>query len=208
MRVLLAEDHPIVRRGIRALLESQGYEVCAETSDGRAAAECAGHEKPDVAILDYMMPQLNGIEAARQIRDASPTTQILMFTQYDDEDLVREALQAGARAFVNKSEADEHLLQALSALVQGRSYFSSKVSDAMLASFVDHSGGASPKLTPREREVVQLIAEAHNSKDIANVLNVSVKTVDTHRGSAIRKLGVKNVSGLVRYAMRHRMIQQ
>ena len=202
VRVLLVEDHEIVRRGIRGLLESHpAYEIC-----GQAAVDLAGRLKPDVAILDYSLPALNGIESARNIKKVSPQTQILIFTQHDSDDLIRDALVAGARGFLLKSEADDHLLHALAALSLNRPYFTARVSEAMLAGFIAGSSGQL-SLTSREREVVQLIAEAYSTKEIADRLRVSGKTVETHRAAAMRKLGVRNIADLVRYAIRHKMVE-
>lgn len=207
VRVLLVEDHEIVRRGIRGLLESHpAYEICGEARDGQAAVDLAGRLKPDVAILDYSLPALNGIESARNIKKVSPQTQILIFTQHDSDDLIRDALLAGARGFLLKSEADDHLLHALAALSLNRPYFTARVSEAMLAGFIGGSSGQS-SLTSREREVVQLIAEAYSTKEIADRLRVSGKTVETHRAAAMRKLGVRNIADLVRYAIRHKMVE-
>lgn len=207
IRVLLVEDHEIVRRGIRGLLETHtAYEICGEATDGRAAVKLAGELKPDVAILDYSLPALNGIEASKQIKKISPDTQVLIFTQHDSDDLIRSALLAGARGFLLKSEADDHLLHALAALSLKRPYFTTRVSEAMVAGFIAGTSGHL-SLTAREREVVQLMAEAHSTKEIADRLRVSVKTVETHRAAAMRKLGVRNVAALVRYAIRHKMVE-
>ncbi|MBN8938110.1 MAG: response regulator transcription factor [Rhizobiales bacterium] len=206
-RVLLAEDHEIVRRGIRSLLESRGnWEICAEAADGLEAVRLAIQEKPDIAILDYSLPGLNGLEVVKQVRKALPRLQILMFTQHDSEDLMRDVLRAGVRSFLLKSEADEHLLQAVSALAMSRPYFTDRVSETMLASFIGGSASA-VHLTSRERETVQLIAEGASNKRIAAQLGVSVKTVETHRATAMRKLGAKSMADLIRYAVRNKLVE-
>lgn len=206
-RVLLAEDHEIVRRGIRSLLESRGsWDICAEAADGLEAVRLAIQEKPDIAIIDYSLPGLNGLEVVKQVRKVLPRIQILMFTQHDSEDLMRDVLRAGVRSFLLKSEADEHLLQAVSALSMSRPYFTDRVSEAMLASFI--GGPASvAHLTSRERETVQLIAEGASNKRIATQLGVSVKTVETHRATAMRKLGAKSMADLIRYAVRNKLVE-
>jgi DNA-binding NarL/FixJ family response regulator len=206
-RILLADDHEIVRRGIRSLLESRGgWEICAEAADGLEAIRLALDEKPDIAIVDYSLPKLNGLEVVKQVRKVLPRIQVLMFTQHDSEDLLRDILRAGVRSFLLKSEADEHLVQAITALSVSRPYFTTRVSEAMLANFI---GGPAPaaQLTSRERETVQLIAEGASNKRIAAQLGVSVKTVETHRSTAMRKLGAKSIADLVRYAVRNKLVE-
>ncbi|QCI64992.1 response regulator [Phreatobacter stygius] len=206
-RVLLAEDHEIVRRGIRSLLESRGnFEICAEAADGLDAVRLAIQEKPDIAIIDYSLPRLNGLEVVKQVRKVLPRIQILMFTQHDSEDLMRDILRAGVRSFLLKSEADEHLIQAVSALAMSRPYFTTRVSETMLATFIGSTTPAT-QLTSRERETVQLIAEGASNKRIAAELGVSVKTVETHRSTAMRKLGAKSMADLVRYAVRNKLVE-
>ncbi|MGA0598124.1 response regulator [Enterovirga sp. CN4-39] len=207
MRVLLIDDHAVVRRGIRSLLEESGsHEVCGEAEDGSSAAEIARREKPDAAIVDFSMPGLNGVETARQLKLVCPDCQILIFTQYDDQALLCGALQAGARGFVHKSEAGEHLLHALAALAMKQPYFSGEISELLLASFVEVSTGGSA-LTRREEEIVKRIADAYSSKEIARQLNLSVKTVEAHRASVMRKLNLKNLAELVRYAVRQGLVR-
>lgn len=206
-RILLAEDHEIVRRGIRGLLESHGnWEICGEAADGAEAVRLALLERPDIAILDYFMPKLNGIEVAQQVRRLLPQIQILMFTQHDGEDLMRGILRAGIRSFLLKSEAEDHLVQAVSALALRQPYFTTRASEAMLASFVGNPIPA-PGLTTRERLTVQRIAEGASNKRIAADLGVSVKTVETHRSAAMRKLGAKSMAELIRYAMRNKLVE-
>jgi DNA-binding NarL/FixJ family response regulator len=207
LRILLAEDHDIVRRGIRGVLESQaGWEICAEADNGRDAVRLAAETKPDIAIIDYSLPLLNGLDVVRQTRQVSPGTQSLVFTQHDDDELVRETLRAGARGFLQKSEAADHLVHAVKALALRRPYFTGRVSQVMLANFL-RKLPASPILTGREREVVQLIAEGSSNKQIAATLGLSTKTIETHRSAAMRKIGVKNLADLVRYAVRNRIVE-
>ncbi len=206
LRILLAEDHPIVRRGVRALLEAEpGVSVCAEASNGIDAVALATKEHPDIVVLDCSMPEMSGIEAARLIHQATPAAQILVFTQHDTDDVIRQALQVGARGFLLKSEADEHLVHAVHALALKRPYFTGRVAEAMLANFLDRTT-IGPLLTGRERETVRLVAEGHSNKDIATVFSVSSKTVETHRASAMRKLGVKSAAELIRYAVRNKLV--
>jgi DNA-binding NarL/FixJ family response regulator len=207
-RVLLADDHVIVRRGLRALLEStQSFVVCAEAGDGREAVSLAGDHKPDIAVLDVSMPILNGIEATRQIRRNSPSTEILVFTMHESEDLIAEVLHAGARGYLLKHEADEHIIEALKTLARHRPFFSSQVSETLLERFNASEPVQSMPLTAREREIVQLIAEGNSNKKVAIVLGVSVKTVESHRSSIKRKLGISSTADLVRYAVRNNLVQ-
>jgi len=206
MRVLVADGHQIVRRGVRALLESHdGYDICGEAADGRQTLEIAHREKPDVVILDYAMPDISGIEIARRIRRQVPAPEVVIFTEDDEDYLIRDAFQAGARAFVLKNETDEHLLNALTAVHQNKPYLTARVMEVMVTSFAGTARDHSP-LTRREAEIVRLIAEAFSSKEIAVQLALSVKTVDTHRMSAMRKLGTRNVAELVRYAIRYKLV--
>lgn len=208
LRILLADDHVVVRRGVRALLESSNdFQICAEARDGREAVELAAKHKPDVAILDISLPILNGVEATRQILRQSPTTEILVFTMHDSDDLISEVLHAGARGYLLKSEAEEQLVNAVNALAHHRPFFSSKVSETLLEKFNANTGDHSAVLTAREREIVQLIAEGNSNKKIALLLDISVKTVETHRSAAMRKLSIRSTAELVRYAVRNKLIQ-
>src|SRR5437867_5372538 len=184
VRILLADDHQVVRTGLRALLESKaGWQVCAEAANGREAVEKAGQLKPDVAVLDIGMPLLNGVEATRQIRKVSPHTEVLILTMHDSEVLVQEVLEAGATGYILKDDADRNLLAAVDSLRRHKPYLSSRVSVAAAAGQSDTDGIERParRLTPREREIVQLLAEGKSNKEIATYLNISVKTAETHR---------------------------
>jgi DNA-binding NarL/FixJ family response regulator len=207
-RILIADDHEIVRSGLRKILEAQaGGEVVAEAGDGKDAITKAIETKPDVAVLDYSLPLVNGIEVARQIRARLPTTEILIFTMHDNEHLVQEALRAGARGYLLKSDAKHYLVEAIRSLAIHKPFFTSKVSEALLGSFVV---GAKPKksvLSNRERGVVQLIAEGCSNKQIASILNLSVKTVETHRSAIMRKLGLHSSAAVVRYAVRNKFLE-
>ena len=214
VRILVADDHQVVRTGLRALLESKtGWQVCAEASNGREAVEKAGELKPDVAVLDIGMPLLNGVEATRQIRKLSPQTEILILTMHDSDQLVQEVLAVGAHGYILKDDADRNLIAAVDALRRHKPYLSSRVSEAA-------SNAASPsedglavshpsrsRLTPREREIVQLLAEGKSNKQIAGYLGISVKTAETHRANIMLKLDFHSLADLVRYAVRNNIIQ-
>jgi DNA-binding NarL/FixJ family response regulator len=198
-----------MRRGLRALIEAHSdLTVCAEAGDGRAAVEMAVEHKPDVAVLDISLPILNGVEATRRMRHEAPQTKILIYTMYDDDDdeLIRAALHAGARGYLAKSEADQEIIRAIRTLARNGTFFSGAASEILLTSFRTGFVEEAP-LTSREREIVQLIAEGNTSKQIARFFDISVKTVDTHRLSAMRKLKIRNASELVRYAIRKKLIQ-
>jgi len=210
VRILLADDHSVVRRGLRAVLEArQGFEVCAEASNGREAVELALQHRPDVAVLDIALPEVDGIEATRRIRKEVPETEVMIFTLRDSEDEIREVLHAGARGYVLKSEADEQIVRAVEALARHRAFFSDHVSETLLDKFVGNSGpgGGPTVLTAREREIVQLIAEGNSNKKIAQLLSISIKTVETHRSASMRKLDIHSTAELVRYAVRHRLVR-
>ena len=212
VRILIADDHQVVRTGLRALLESRtGWQVCAEAANGREAVEKAGQLKPDVAVLDIGMPLLNGVEATRQIRKLSPQTEVLILTMHDSEVLVQEVLEAGANGYILKDDADRNLVAAVDALRRHKPYLSSRVSEA--ASGAVGSDGSSPgrssrnRLTPREREILQLLAEGKSNKEVAGILGISVKTAETHRANIMLKLDFHSITELVRYAVRNKIIQ-
>jgi DNA-binding NarL/FixJ family response regulator len=208
-RILIADDHELVRDGLRGVLVAHGdWEICAEAVDGREAVERARELRPDVAILDYSMPQLNGLEATRQICAAVPETEVLILTMHDSESLVREVLAAGARGFILKSDARRVLVQAVESLLRHRPFFTEHVSELLLQGYLGPDGikGRGP-LTPRERQIVQLVTEGRSSKEIARLLNLSVKTVETHRANVLHKLGLESVTDLVRYAVRNKIIE-
>ena len=209
LRILIADDHEIVRRGVRDVLATQpGWEVCGEAADGREAVEIGLREKPDVAILDISLPLLNGIGVTRQLRHALPKTEVLLFTMHDDEETVSGGLAAGARGYLRKTDAEQHLVAAVSALGAHKPYFSSAISELVLnAAMHDHKRSRLESFTGRELEVAQLIAEGHSNKMIARRLNISVKTVESHRASAMRKAGVKTAAEFVRFSIKNNLIQ-
>ena len=213
LRILLADDHDIVRRGLKDLLEQHvGWQVCAEASNGREAVELALQHRPQVAVIDLSMPELNGLEATRRIRQSLPDTEVLIFTMHESEELIREVLGAGARGYLLKSDAVRQLIPAVESLSQKNPYFAGRVSAVLLDGFlkggqVTLEGPTAERLTSREREVVQLLAEGKSNKQIARLLDLSVKTVETHRTAAMRKLELNSLPDLVRYAVRMQIIQ-
>lgn len=211
LRILIADDHEVARSGIRSLLESHpGWEVCAEARDGREAVEYAGQLKPDVLLLDIGMPNLNGLDASRQILASMPEACILILTIHDSEQVVREVLAAGARGFMLKSDAGRDLVAAVEALEDHRTFFTSRVAQMMLDGYLrpQEDSKISPQavLTPREREVIQLVAEGKSTKEVALALNLSVKTAETHRTNLMRKLGLHSVADLTLYAVRNGIV--
>ncbi len=213
VRILLADDHDIVRRGLREQLsQHEGWEICGEAANGREAVRMASKLSPDVAVIDLSMPELNGLEATRQIRRDLPNTEVLIFTMHETEQLIREVLSAGARGYVLKSDAGLHLTSAVEALAHGKPFFTSKVSEALLDAFLKSSakpdeGSVFRTLTEREREIVQMLAEGKSNKEIANKLSISVKTVETHRATVMRKLDINSIVELVHYAIRNQLVE-
>ena len=206
--ILIADDHDVVRRGLKMLLETRAsWRVVAEARDGKGAVSDAFRMKPDVAILDYGLPQLNGVEAARQIRHHLPRIEILIFTMHNTDDILLHALEAGARGFLLKSDPDDYVLAAVHALSQHKPFFTGKVSETLVASFLATSSTArASALTTRERSVVQLIAEGRTGKEAADLLGVSPKTVEAARASALRKLNLRTTADLIRYAVRNKLV--
>jgi DNA-binding NarL/FixJ family response regulator len=215
LQILIADDHGVVRKGLRTLLEStRGWKVCAEATNGRKAVEAAGLCNPDVAILDISMPELNGVEATRQIRQLYPRTEVLILSMHESDMLLHESLKAGAKGYLLKEDADDQLVSAIDALRQHKQYFSPKIAKAMrgagegLASITQDSDRGVPlhRLTAREKQVIQLLAEEKSNKEVATILGISVKTVEAHRTRVMLKLGVHSITGLVRYAIRNQII--
>jgi DNA-binding NarL/FixJ family response regulator len=207
-RILIADDHDVVRSGIRHIIENQpGWTVVAEAADGKDAIAQAIATNPDVAILDYRLPLLDGIQVTRQIRRRVPSVEVLIFTMHDEENLLHELLEAGARGYVLKSEAQQHLISAIQALADRRPFFTGRASEALLKAFLTDMSKVAQPLTSRELGIIQLVAEGHSNKQIGAVLNLSIKTVETHRASVMRKLGFHSAAGLVRYAIRNNIIE-
>jgi len=207
-RILIADDHDVVRSGLRLILEGRdGWQVVAEASNGKDAVTQALAVQPDVAVLDFQLPLMTGIEATRQIRAQLPKTEILIFTMHDSDRLVADLLRAGARGYLLKSDAKDFLLTAVEALAAHKPFFTPKVSEILLDSYLTKGEFGEETLTPRERGVVQLIAQGQSNKEVARRLDISIKTVETHRASAMRKLNVTSTAGLVRYAIRNKLVE-
>ncbi len=209
MRVLIADDHGIVRSGIRLLLERQvDIEVVAEAGDGVEAFERALAERPDLCILDVAMPRMTGLQAAREIKKHLPDTHVLMLSMHDDERYLFEALKAGASGYVLKREADKDLVGAIRAVGRGEAFLTNAAERSIIRQWMaDGSEGPAVPLTPREEEVVKLIAEAHTNLQIAELLHLSGKTVESHRANVLRKLGMRDRVELVRYAIRRGLVE-
>lgn len=208
-RIIIVDDHDAIRRGVRQLLENKPYyQVVGEAASGRAGLELARETRPDIAILDYSIPELNGLDLSHALKREFPRIEILLYTMHDREEIITDVLRAGVRGFVLKSDTEKCLVAALDALSIHRSYFSGAISDALLDQFLESKpNGLASSLTHREREVVQQVAEGRINKEIAQRLNISVKTVETHRASAMRKLKLRTTADLVRYAVRNQLIQ-
>ena len=214
VRLLIADDHELVRQGLRGVLAARrDWEICAEAVTGREAVAKAEQCRPDVAILDFSMPELNGLEAGRQIRRARPQTEVLILTMHESEGLIREVLAAGVRGFVLKTDASKVLIQAIETLLRHRPFFTATVSEVVLDGYLNPEKAeagqeaAASRLSPREREVVQLIAEGKSTKELADALGISPKTAETHRTNLMRKLNLRSVSEVVRYAIRNKLVE-
>jgi DNA-binding NarL/FixJ family response regulator len=209
MRIMLVDDHTVVRAGVRSLIETvSGWTVCAEAADGSEARKLAAESRPDVIVLDVSMPHVGGTEVILQLRRLLPKTEILVLTMHDSERIVAQCLRAGARGYLLKSESGETLLEALDALGRRQTYFSACVSETLLQSYLNAEAAENPQqLTLRERQIVKLVAEGNSNKQIATILKVSVKTVETHRSAAMRKIGAKSAADLALYAARNDLVQ-
>jgi DNA-binding NarL/FixJ family response regulator len=212
LRVLLADDHNLIRAGLRLVVSQElDFQVAGEADNGRRAVEMAMELKPDVVVMDIGMPDLNGIEACRQVREALPETQVVMLSMHSDEGYVLRALKAGARAYLLKDSAEADLARAIRAAASGKSFFSPAVAKLLLDDYIrklERTGAEDSYelLTPREREVLQLVAEGKSSKEIANLLSLSVYTVETHRANILQKLNLKSVAEMILYAVRKGII--
>jgi DNA-binding NarL/FixJ family response regulator len=212
IRILIVEDHLLVRAGIRALLEKAGdLHILGEASNGQEAVEMAEKLKPDVLVMDIMMPRLNGIQAAARIRELKLPTQVILLSMYADEGLVHQAMQSGVRGYVLKSAVSEELIRAIRAVARNETYLGGPVSSIVVESALKPRSGGDPNdqlasLSPREKEIMQLIAEEHTSSEIAETLLISEKTVEKHRASLMEKLKVRNVAGLVRLAVKFGLV--
>jgi len=214
LRLLVVDDHAVVRRGVRALLESRpGWEICGEAVDGQDAIRKAADLKPDIVVLDISLPGLNGLEATSRILKESPESEVLILTMHHSEELAQQVIKAGARGYVLKSDADQSLVAAIDKLSQHQTFFTSRVAEFVLDSGARGENerhaveDPSRRMTSRERQIVQLVAEARSTKEVASHLGISVKTVEAHRTNIMRKLRLRSVSELVRYAIRNGIVQ-
>ncbi len=213
-RILVVDDHDIVRQGVCALISSQpAWEICGEARNGREALRMAAELRPDLIVMDLLMPDLNGLDAARQIRKQLPSVEILVLSGHEDSELIQTVFDAGIRAYVLKSQARTHLIPAITALLARKPYLTPQVLEVLFRRFEQQTLGGEKEgrtdaaLTPREREIVQLLAEGRSNKEVASGLAISVKTVETHRASIMRKLDLDSLSDLVRYAIRKKIIE-
>jgi DNA-binding NarL/FixJ family response regulator len=214
LRIMIADDHDLVRRGLKMLLDTRaGWKVCAEAQSGRDAVSMAEELHPDIAIIDISMPELNGLEAARKIKKISPNTEILILSMHHTDNLVREIIETGAKGYIIKSDSERSLVAAVEALSAHKPFFTSCATEIMLDSIRARGTLAEvprtvrERLTPREREIVQLLSEGKSSKEVAVILGISVKTSETHRANIMRKLEIHSVSQLVRYAVRNQIVE-
>lgn len=213
VRILIADDHEMIRRGLRHVLEQHSdWQICGEVSNGRQAVEIALKTMPHVALLDLMMPEMNGLEATRAIKKALPKTEVLIFTVHETDELIRDVLSAGARGYLLKTDPSRNVVAAIEALTEHKPFFTWKVSKKMLDTYLaGHTSVANVPsvnaLTAREREVIQLLAEGRSNKAVSALLGISVKTVETHRAAIMKKLGISSVAELVRYAVRNKVIE-
>jgi DNA-binding NarL/FixJ family response regulator len=212
IRIMLADDYEVVRQGLRRILESRSdWEICGEADDGRAALELAIKLKPDVVVLEMLMPGMNGLEATREIRRALPNTEVLIFTTRDAIELIREVLIVGARGYVLKSEPGQRIIEAVETLARHQPYFTPVVSEALLNAFLNN--GSKPEdsafgmLTERERAVTRLLAEGMGNKEVASALGISPKTVESHRSAIRRKLGLHSIAEIVHYAIHNKLVE-
>lgn len=214
LRILIADDHDIMREGTRTVIERQaGWEVCGTAATGREAIAQAIQLKPDIVVMDMSMPDLNGLDAAVQIKRRLPGTEILMFSGHATEQLIREVFAAGIKSFINKAEAQTYLMDAIESLSQHKPFFTDKVSEILFSAMFDRAGKATDdshpahELSARERQIVQLLAEGNTNKEIGQALGISVRTAETHRASILHKLKLTSVADLVRYAIRNKIIE-
>jgi two-component system, NarL family, response regulator NreC len=213
VRILLADDHKVVRQGTRALLSTiPEWEIVGEADNGRDAVALTAELKPDIVILDITMPELNGLDAARQIKRKFPEIEILIFTAQETEKLVHDVFDSGARSYIMKTDAADHLIDAIKALSEHKHFFTSRISEIVFARCIQgkqalEGTSENSRITDREREIVQLLGEGKSSKEIAIILGISVRTVETHRAAIMKKLGLKSFSELIRYAVRNKIIE-
>lgn len=207
IRVLLADDHAIVRQGLKTLLDKEGFDVVGEASDGQQAVKLVKEYMPDVAVLDLSMPLLNGLDAAREILKSSPRTKPMLLTMHTEDHYVLEALRVGVRGYVMKNHSREDLVRAIVQVARGEVYLSPGISEVVVQAYLNKTDYSSDPLSGRERQVLQLVAEGNTTKKVASLLGLSVKTAESHRTRIMEKLGIHETAGLVRYAIRRGIIQ-
>ena len=207
IRVVLADDHQLVRQSLKALLEREGFQVAGEASDGQEALRLVPNVNPDVAILDISMPILNGLDAARELKKSSPKTKTILLTQHDEDQYVTEALRAGVRGYVLKNQAATDLVHAIHQVCRGEIYLSPSISRTVVEALLSKTALPTDPLTSRERQILQLIGEGKSSKEIAALLGISIKTAESHRTRLMRKLDIHELASLVRYAIRRGLVQ-
>lgn len=209
-KFLIADDQEIVRFGLQNLIEREaGWEICGMTDSGRAAVALAGKLRPDIAILELMLPELSGLEVTRRIKRLCPETEILVFTAEEPEEVVRDIFQAGAKSFISKSDPVTSLMSGLRALAEHKTFFTTKISDLLFSRFLkgENSRKIKGPLSSRETEITQLLAEGNTNKEVAGALGISVNTVEKHRETIMRKIGARSFSDVIRYAIRHKLIR-
>jgi DNA-binding NarL/FixJ family response regulator len=214
LRILLADDHDLTRAGLRYMLERQkDWTVCGEASNGRAAVEIAKLSRPDIAILDMTMPELNGVDTSRQILKSSPNTKVLIYTMHETEQVIVDALDAGASGIVLKSDAGENIVAAVESIAKGRRFFTSHVAETVVEAYLSRrigsgsDSGSQVSLTTREREVIQLLAEGKSNKEVADRLGISARTAEGHRAEIMKRLKLGSLAELIRYAVRNSIVQ-
>ncbi|MGZ4865947.1 MAG: response regulator [Candidatus Angelobacter sp.] len=207
VKILLADDHAVLRQGLRVLLEREGFEVVGEASDGREAVKLCDKLRPDVALLDVTMPLLNGIDAAREIMKSNPRTKVVLLTMHTEDHLILESLRAGVTGYVLKTKAASELVQALRAVCRGEMFLTQSISRTIVQAFLQNTPAPGTLISDRERQVLQLVAEGKTTKEIASLLGISVKTAESHRSNLMDKLNIHDTAGLVRYAIRIGLIE-
>jgi len=206
-RVTLADDHALIRQGLKALLEKQGFQVVCEASNGQEALRLVEKTQPDVAIVDISMPVLNGVDTARELKKSAPKTKVILLTQHDEDQYVTEALRAGVKGYVLKSQAAEDLVHAIQEVCRGSVYLSPNISRTVVDAYLSKTYLSADPLSGRERQVLQLVSEGKSTKDVAVHLGISVKTAESHRSRLMKKLDIHETASLVRYAIRRGLIQ-
>ena len=213
LRILIADDHEVMRNGVRELIEHEpGWQVCGTAANGREAVETAKKLKPEVVVLDMTMPELDGLEALRQIKRALPDVEVVIFSAHHSEEVIEQLFDAGAKSYIQKSDAGRSLVAAIKSIAEHKPFFTRDVSDVLFAKFISvHAGrkqnGQEHTVTNRERDVIRLLAEGASNKEVANSLGISIRTAESHRATLMRKLGLDSLAALVRYAIRNNIIE-